>query len=161
MVNVSPLPAEIGLPVRGTPANFNECRVLASLLQRRRSLGANQTLHDVWLSPGLVRCTYIYGESCPLTEFCQVQNSLCVQVLRSPILAARYCTALEQRSSAKICGMLQGMELRNFRRRRHLYSAWRPSRLVLAHILVSIKDPRERPVGVAYGMAGSKTTQRA
>ena len=73
----------------------------------------------------------------------------------------RYCTALEQRALAKICGMLQGMELRNFRRRRHLYSAWRPSRLVLAHILVSIKDPRERPVGVACGMAGSKTTQRA
>jgi len=88
MVNVSPLPAEIGLPVWGTPANFNKFRVLASLLQRRRSLEANQALHDVWLSPGLVRCIYIYGGSCPLTEFCQVQNSLCVQVLRSPILAA-------------------------------------------------------------------------
>jgi len=31
---------------------------------------------------------HIFGGSCPLTEFCQVQNSLCVQVLRSPILAA-------------------------------------------------------------------------
>jgi len=29
-----------------------------------------------------------FGGSCPLTEFCQLQNSLCVQVLRSPILAA-------------------------------------------------------------------------
>ena len=29
-----------------------------------------------------------FGGSCPVTEFCQVQNSLCVQVLRSPILAA-------------------------------------------------------------------------
>jgi len=28
-----------------------------------------------------------FGGSCPLTEFCQVQNSLCVQLLRSPILA--------------------------------------------------------------------------
>jgi len=28
------------------------------------------------------------GGFCPLTEFCQLQNSLCVQVLRSPILAA-------------------------------------------------------------------------
>ena len=26
----------------------------ASLLQRRRSTEANQTLHDVWLSPGLL-----------------------------------------------------------------------------------------------------------
>jgi len=31
--------------------------------------------------------TFFWG-SCPITEFCQVQNSLCVQVLRSPILAA-------------------------------------------------------------------------
>jgi len=36
----------------------------------------------------LCNYTYIFGGSCPLTEFCQVQNSLCVQVLRSPILAA-------------------------------------------------------------------------
>jgi len=41
---------------------------------------ANQTLHYVWLSPGLVH--YIY-----ILEFCQVQNSLCIQVLCSPILA--------------------------------------------------------------------------
>jgi len=31
---------------------------------------------------------YIFGRSCPLTQFCPVQNSLYVQVLRSPILAA-------------------------------------------------------------------------
>jgi len=31
---------------------------------------------------------YIFGGSCPLREFCQVQNSLYVQVLHSPILAA-------------------------------------------------------------------------
>ena len=39
------------------------------------------------------RCTSwsmkaVFWGPCPLTEFCQVQNSLCVQVLRSPILAA-------------------------------------------------------------------------
>ena len=34
-------------------------------------------------------CTkYTCCGSCPQTEFCQVQNSLCDQVLRSPILAA-------------------------------------------------------------------------
>jgi len=80
--------AEIGLPVWGTPANFNGFRVLASLLQRRRSSEANQTLHNVWPSPEQVHYTYIFGESCTLTELCQVQNSLCVQVLHSPILAA-------------------------------------------------------------------------
>jgi len=47
MANFSPLPAEIGLPVWNTPANVNGFRVLSSLLQRRRSLEANQTLHDV------------------------------------------------------------------------------------------------------------------
>ena len=40
----------------------------------------------------------------------------------------RYCTALEQQPSAKLCGMVQGMELGNFCRGRHLYSAGRPSR---------------------------------
>jgi len=33
------------------------------------------------------QCIYIFGGSCPLTEYCHVQNSLCVQVLPS-ILAA-------------------------------------------------------------------------
>jgi len=57
MANVRALMAEIGLPVWGTPANFNGFCVLASLLQRRRSTEANQTLHDVWPSHGLVRYT--------------------------------------------------------------------------------------------------------
>jgi len=39
-------------------------------------------------SPGLVRYVYNFGGSYPLTEFCPVQISLYVQVLRSPILAA-------------------------------------------------------------------------
>jgi len=87
MVNVGPLTAEIGLPVWGTAAHFNGFRVLASLLQRRRSSEVNQTLHDVWLSLGLLHYISIFGGTCPLTEFCQVQNSRYVQVLRSPILA--------------------------------------------------------------------------
>jgi len=33
MVNVGPITADIGLPVWGTPANFNGFRVLAALLQ--------------------------------------------------------------------------------------------------------------------------------
>jgi len=89
MVNFSPLPAEIGPVVWGTPGNFNGFLVLASLLQRHCSTEANQTLHDVWPSPGLVDYVYVFGGCCPVTEYCQVQNSLCVlQVLRSPILAA-------------------------------------------------------------------------
>jgi len=88
MVNFSPLTAEIYWRVLGTPENFNGFRILASLLQRRRSTKVNQTLHDVWPSPDLVHHIYIFRGSCPVTEFCHVQNSLCVQVLRSPIFAA-------------------------------------------------------------------------
>jgi len=40
-------------------------------------------------------------------------------------------------SSTKLCGVVQGMELRNFRRRHHLYSPGRPSRWASAHILGS------------------------
>jgi len=87
MANFGPLTAEIFWRVWGTTANFNGFRVLASLLQRRRSL-ANQTLHDVRPFSGLIRCLYTFGGSCTLTEFCHVQNSLYVQVVRSPILAA-------------------------------------------------------------------------
>jgi len=90
MANFSPLTAEIGSGVWGTPANFNELRVLPSLLQRRRSPEANQTLHDVWLSPGLLHYIYIFGGCCPVTEFRHMQNSIASKscVLRSPILGA-------------------------------------------------------------------------
>jgi len=47
-----------------------------------------------------------------------------------------YRTALQQRASAKFCVVVQGTELRNFRRGHHLYSAGRPSRWASAHILV-------------------------
>jgi len=88
MVNFGPLAAEIGSLVWGTSANFNGFRFLASILQRHRWTEANQTLHDVWPSPGLVHYIYVFGGSCLLTEFFHVQKSLCVQVLRSPIWAA-------------------------------------------------------------------------
>ena len=87
--NFGPLTAEICWRVWGTQTNFNGFRILASLLQRRRSPEANQTLHDVWPSPGLLQYVYIFGGYCPLTEFCPVQNSLCVQVLRSRICSVR------------------------------------------------------------------------
>jgi len=65
MSNFGPLMAEICWRVWGTPANFNGFRVLALLLQRRRSLEANQALHDVWPSSGLVHYTYIFGALVP------------------------------------------------------------------------------------------------
>ena len=80
MVNFGPLAAELRWRVCGTTANFNGFRVLAALVQRRRSPEASQTLHDVWPSPGLVDYLYIFEGCCPVTEFCQVQSSLCVHL---------------------------------------------------------------------------------
>ena len=88
MANFGPLTAEIVSLVWGTPANFNAFRVLPSSLQRRRSPEPNQSLHDVWPSPGLVQYIIHFLGILPLREFFPVQNSLYVQVLRSPILAA-------------------------------------------------------------------------
>jgi len=139
MANFGPLTAEIGWRVWGTPANFNEFRVLPSLLQWRSSPEANQTLHGVWPFAGLVHYVYNFGSSCPLTEFCPVQNSLYVQVLCSRILAALlHGTPAASVSQTLRRGRLQGMELRNFRRGRHPYSVGRPSRWASAHILFFI-----------------------
>jgi len=132
------LTAEIILGVWGIPANFNGFRVLASLLRRRRSPEANQTLHDVWPSPGLLHYIYIFGGFCPWRDFARCKIHLWS---KSWVLVywQRYCTAHQQRASAKLCGVVQGMELQNFYRGRHLHSAGRPSYWASAHILVLIK----------------------
>jgi len=44
MANFGPLAAEIGSLVWGTPANFNEFRVLAALLRGALVVGVSQTL---------------------------------------------------------------------------------------------------------------------
>jgi len=58
---------------------FASCLRYYSDIAHRRP---TQTFHGVWPSPRLVHYMYIYIFGCP------VQNSLCVQVLRSSILAA-------------------------------------------------------------------------
>jgi len=78
MVNFGALAADIDPVVWGTPANFNGFRILASLVQQHCSMEAKQTLHDVWSLPVLVDYIYIFGGCCPVMEFCQVQNSLCI-----------------------------------------------------------------------------------
>jgi len=125
------LTAEIGSVVWDTPANFNGFRVLALLLQQRHSMEANQTLQDVWPSPWLVHYIYIFGGSCAVTEFCQVQNSLKVQVLHSSLLAALLhgTRAVGVRGTAALSTG------------RHLYASGRPSRWASAHILVLFSSP--------------------
>jgi len=136
MVNFGLLTAEICWRVWATPANFNGFRVLASLLHRRRSTEVKQTAGCLAVSWAGKLYTYIFGGSCPLTEFCHLQNSLASKCCFL-IYWQHYCTALEQRASAKVCGVVQGMELWNFRRGHHLYLAGRPSIWASAHILSS------------------------
>jgi len=101
MVIFGLLTADIGSLVWGTPANFNEFRVLASLLQRRCSPEANQTLQNVWPSPGLVLYIYIFGAFAPWRDFarCKVHSASKSCVL---VYWQRYCTALQQRPLAKL-----------------------------------------------------------
>jgi len=44
MVNFGPLVAEVSLPVWGTPANFNDFRILAVLLHGSQLVGDSQIL---------------------------------------------------------------------------------------------------------------------
>ena len=80
MVNFGLLMAEICWRVWDTPVNFDGFRVLPLLLERRRLPEANQTLCDVWPSPGLVHYIHSFGISCLLMEFCHMQNSLSVHL---------------------------------------------------------------------------------
>ena len=92
----------------GYPSNFHGFRVLASLIHRRRLTEVNHTLHDVWPSPVLVHYIYILGAVVPngilpgakfsASKSCVI---LCWQ---------RYCTALEQWASAKLCGIVSSRD---------------------------------------------------
>jgi len=109
MVNFGLRAAEIVSLVWGTPANINGFRVLASLLQRRRSTEAKQTLHDVW--PSSARLHYIYILAADVGLYVPRNGILpgAKFALRPPSLALsywqRYCTALEQWAQVKLCGV--------------------------------------------------------
>ena len=65
------------MPTAGVP-----CSNAAKTRNPMKLAGVTQT-------PGLVHYIYTFGGSCLVTEFCQVQNSLCIlQVLCSHILVA-------------------------------------------------------------------------
>ena len=136
MANFGPLAAEMGSGVWGTPANFKRVSRLA-FVTARCSPEANQTLRDVWLSPGLVHYIYIFGGSWP-DRIWPGANSLFAQVLRWPISVTSLHGTPAADVSQTLQRRIQGMELRNFRRGHHLCSAGRPSRWASAHILVVI-----------------------
>jgi len=110
MVNFGPLTAKISWRVLGTPANFNGFRALASLLHqqgqpnfaRRLPISLAGTLYiHLW---GLLPPNGIFLG----TEFTAYESFVL-------LYWQHYCTVLEQWASAKFCGVVQRMELQNFR----------------------------------------------
>jgi len=91
MVNFGPLTTEpvdrFGAPAQISTGFASWFRYCSDVAQRKstklcRMFGRLLGWYTVY--PGV----YTSGGSCPLTAFCHVQNSFCVQVLRSPVLAA-------------------------------------------------------------------------
>jgi len=136
MVNIGPLTAEIGLPVRGTSRHIS--MGFMSWLRYCTDVGHRRPIKLCTMFGRLLGWYTIYTFSGALTRWQNFARCRIHFTSQSCILLywQRYCTALEQRLSAKLCGMVHGMELRNFRRGHHLYLAGRPSRWALAHILV-------------------------
>jgi len=133
MANFCSLTAEISWRVWGTPANFNR---FASSLRYCSDVAHRKPTKLCTMFGRLLGWYAIYtfsGALAPWRNFarCKIQltSKPCVVVYRQ-----RYCTALQQRALAKLCGVVQWMELQNFCRGRHLYSAGRPSHWALAHI---------------------------
>jgi len=113
-----------------TPANFNGFRALASLLHRRRSPEVNQTVHDIWPSPGrlLPPNGILHGAKFTL------RPNLAFSYIGS--ITARHSSSGRQanfaaRDKEGNCGTFVP-------RLRDLYSAGRPLRCASAHILVII-----------------------
>ena len=127
MVNFGSLTAEIGSLFWGTPANFNGLCILPSLLQRCRLAEVNQTLHDVWPSPRLVYDIYL-GLLSAVGILLGAKNRF---TSNSCVLLLTYCSVTARHFSS---GRQPNFTALN--RGRHLYSAGRPSRWALAHILV-------------------------
>ena len=126
MVNFGLLAAEIVSLVWGTQANFNGFCVLPSSLLRRCSLEANLTLHDVWPYLALLHYVYIFGALAPDRILPVAKFTL------RPSLAFSYIGTITAWHSSS--GRQPNFAALN--RGRHLYSAGRPSRWALDHILV-------------------------
>jgi len=131
MVNFGSLAAEIGLPAWAPEQVSHVGFITAATSLNGGEPDFAQRLAVSWAD---TLCIHFWG-LLPLAEFCKVQNSLCVQVLRSPILAA----LLNGTPAAGIgqtlrCGTTNGITELSLRR--HLYLAGQPSRWASAHILV-------------------------
>ena len=112
----------------GHPSKFlYGFRVLALLLHRRCSTEVNQTFHDAWPSPGLVHYVYTFWGLLP-------PNGILpdAKFTLRPSDAFSYIGSVTARQSSS----RRQPNFAALSRGCHLYSAGRPSRWALAHILV-------------------------
>ena len=129
MANFGPLTAEICRRF-GAPQQISTgFASWLSLLQRRRQPEANQTLHSAGTLYIHFRGLLPSDGILPGAKF-TLRPGLAFSYVGS--ITARHSSS--EHTLAKLCGMVQGMELRNFRRGRHIYSARRPSRWASAQI---------------------------
>jgi len=133
MLNFRPLTTEIGSGVWATPANFNGFLRLG-FVTATTSLNGSQPnfalcLAIFWTATLYIRPIHFQGALVPWWNFarCKIHfpSKSCVL-----LYLQRYCTSLQQLASAKLSGVVQGMELRNFRRGCHLFD-WAASADIL------------------------------
>jgi len=72
----------------GHPSKFQRVSCLGSVTAATSLNGASTKLCTMFGRLLAWYAIYIFRGSCPVTEFCHEQYSLCVELLRSPILAA-------------------------------------------------------------------------
>jgi len=135
MVNFSPLTAKIGSLV-WAPSKFQHISRIGVITAPTSLTRGHPNFARCLIIVSWVGTLYIYFRGLsPWWNFvkCKIHFAFKSCVL---LCWQRYCTALQQRASAKLCGVGQEMELRNFRRGHHLYLAGRPLRWASAHILV-------------------------
>ena len=119
----------------GHPSKFQRVS-LVGFVTTATSLSGGQPNFARCLAISWASTLYIhYLGHLPRAEFCQVQNSLYVEVLRSPMLAALlHGTPAAGVSQTLRRGTWNGIT--ELSQRDHLYLAGRPSRWASAHILV-------------------------
>jgi len=125
MANFGPLTAEIRAGVWGTPAistGFACCLCYCSDVAHRRP--TKLCMMFGCLLGWYTIYTFLGAFARQNFAWCKIHftSKFCIRLYWQS-----YCTPLQQQASAKLCGIVQAMELWNFHRGRHLYSAGRPS----------------------------------
>jgi len=128
----------------GHPSKFQRLSQLAFVTAASSLTGGQQNFAQCFaVAPGLVHYIYIFGALAPDRFLPGAKFTLCLSLAFSYIgsVTARHSSS-GRHASAKLSSVVQGMELRNFRRGRHLYSAGRPSRWPSPTFLFSSPFPQ-------------------